>query len=309
LDNIASQTNYNGRQLISSSNALSAANTHTFQLGEKSSDSISTTAIHANTSGLPQSLSNVYEITETLGINGSLGFNNSDSNFNVTMTGNVEVDLTGEGGVFKNSGSGNITITVSSGGYEEMVLQTLTTGSFTDGGGGTFTLAPGGTIELVDSGINQPMSFSNMKITMNSSLTVTSGDFTSIVNNTGSLLLGGSATKASVGPTPLLLSDLKNLGTLTETNAKSYQQVVDDSITQLNKYRSDIGSTQNQVQSAVRNLMTQATNLEAAKSTIIDVDYASESASFNKEMIILSAGQFSLTQANTYQSSILSLLQ
>lgn len=37
LDNIASQTNYNGRQLITTSNALSAANAHIFQIGEKSS--------------------------------------------------------------------------------------------------------------------------------------------------------------------------------------------------------------------------------------------------------------------------------
>ncbi len=41
--------------------------------------------------------------------------------------------------------------------------------------------------------------------------------------------------------------------------ASAYMDKVDAAITQLNGYRGDIGSTQNQVESAVRNLMTQST--------------------------------------------------
>ena len=107
------------------------------------------------------------------------------------------------------------------------------------------------------------------------------------------------------------LSELKNLeeGGLTKDLADSFQSVVDAAITDLNGYRGDIGSTQNQVESAVRNLMTQSTNLSAAESIIRDVDYAEESANFNKQNIISQAGSYAISQANTVQQNVLKLLQ
>ena len=58
----------------------------------------------------------------------------------------------------------------------------------------------------------------------------------------------------------------------------------------------DVGSTQNQVESAIRNLMTQSTNISAAESIIRDVDYAKESSNFNKQNIISQAGAYALSQ-------------
>jgi len=107
----------------------------------------------------------------------------------------------------------------------------------------------------------------------------------------------------------LALDDLKSIGTLTATAAASQQAVVNDAITTLNGYRGDIGSTQNQVESAVRNLMTQSTNVQAAESIIRDVDYAEESANFNKQNIISQAGSYAISQANTVQQNVLRLLQ
>ena len=105
------------------------------------------------------------------------------------------------------------------------------------------------------------------------------------------------------------LAKLKDLTTLTKADAESFQAVVDAAITDLNGYRGDIGSTQNQVESAVRNLMTQSTNLSAAESIIRDVDYAEESANFNKQNIISQAGSYAISQANTVQQNVLKLLQ
>jgi flagellin len=70
-----------------------------------------------------------------------------------------------------------------------------------------------------------------------------------------------------------------------------------------------VGSTQNQVESAVRNLMTQATNVKSAESIIRDVDYAQESANFNKQNIISQAGAYAISQANMAQQNVLRLLQ
>ncbi|MAD43005.1 MAG: hypothetical protein CL623_11540 [Arcobacter sp.] len=107
------------------------------------------------------------------------------------------------------------------------------------------------------------------------------------------------------------LSELKDLAEngLTKDLADSFQDVVDAAITDLNGYRGDVGSTQNQVESAVRNLMTQSTNVQAAESIIRDVDYAQESANFNKQNIISQAGSYAISQANSVQQNVLKLLQ
>ncbi|MFY9083518.1 flagellin, partial [Aliarcobacter butzleri] len=84
---------------------------------------------------------------------------------------------------------------------------------------------------------------------------------------------------------------------------------IDKAITTLNGYRGDIGSTQNQIESAIRNLSTQATNIKNAESVIRDVDYAQESANFNKLNIISQAGSYAISQANAVQQNVLKLLQ
>ncbi len=111
--------------------------------------------------------------------------------------------------------------------------------------------------------------------------------------------------------TGLALTSINALGAngLTSALAASEQATVDTAITTLNGYRGDIGSTQNQVESAVRNLMTQATNIKAAESVIRDVDYAEESANFNKLNIISQAGSYAISQANATQQNVLRLLQ
>ncbi|MCG3714104.1 flagellin [Aliarcobacter butzleri] len=95
----------------------------------------------------------------------------------------------------------------------------------------------------------------------------------------------------------------------TKTMAASGQKLIDDAITKLNGYRGDIGSTQNQVESAIRNLTTQATNIKNAESVIRDVDYAAESANYNKLNIIAQAGSYAISQANSTQQNVLRLLQ
>ena len=91
--------------------------------------------------------------------------------------------------------------------------------------------------------------------------------------------------------------------------ASAGQKAIDTAITTLNGYRGDIGSTQNQVESAVRNLMTQATNIKNAESVIRDVDYAEESANFNKLNIISQAGSYAISQSNAVSQNVLRLLQ
>lgn len=84
---------------------------------------------------------------------------------------------------------------------------------------------------------------------------------------------------------------------------------VDAALTKLNGWRADFGSTQNQLESAIRNIMTQVTNTKAAESVIRDVDYAQESANFNKQNIVAQAGTYAISQANAVSQNVLRLLQ
>ena len=119
-------------------------------------------------------------------------------------------------------------------------------------------------------------------------------------NSTVSLLTGGS-----------LMSELKDLdsGQLTAAKANQFMSTVDEAMSQLNANRSDFGSTQNQLESSIRNMQTTQTNLKAAESVIRDVDYASESANFNKQNIIAQAGTYAMSQANAMQQNVMRLLQ
>ena len=120
----------------------------------------------------------------------------------------------------------------------------------------------------------------------------------------------GSAAKAATAAFGALSMGAKSAaGFFTRAQASAGQIAIDKAITKLNGYRGDIGSTQNQVESAIRNLMTQATNIKNAESVIRDVDYAEESANFNKLNIISQAGSYAISQSNATQQNVLRLLQ
>ena len=100
-----------------------------------------------------------------------------------------------------------------------------------------------------------------------------------------------------------------NTGTSAQDAARGHLDTVDKALSTLNAWRADIGATQNQIESAVRNIQTQVTNVKAAESVIRDVDYAAESANFNKQNIISQAGSYAISQANAVQQNVLRLLQ
>ncbi|MGH2307409.1 flagellin [Aliarcobacter sp. ERUVET-8] len=130
-----------------------------------------------------------------------------------------------------------------------------------------------------------------------------------IQSNVGGLGLTTLA-KNALSAAGMGVKSLGKAGTVFSRGMASAQQKnVNDAITKLNSYRGDVGSTQNQVESAVRNLMTQSTNIKAAESVIRDIDYAEESATFNKLNIISQAGSYAISQSNATQQNVLRLLQ
>ncbi|MFY4787830.1 flagellin [Aliarcobacter butzleri] len=130
-----------------------------------------------------------------------------------------------------------------------------------------------------------------------------------INSNVSGLSLGSLAKAVRSGAKMSAGATAGTTGIFTRTAASAGQKAIDRAISKLNGYRGDIGSTQNQVESAIRNLTTQATNIKNAESTIRDVDYAAESANYNKLNIIAQAGSYAISQANSTQQNVLRLLQ
>ena len=89
-------------------------------------------------------------------------------------------------------------------------------------------------------------------------------------------------------------------GILTEANTY---------ITALDTQRAKLGALQNQMEYAVSNVTEMASNLSAARSRVIDTDYASETASLTKGQILQQAATAMLAQANQMPNVILSLLK
>jgi len=80
-------------------------------------------------------------------------------------------------------------------------------------------------------------------------------------------------------------------------------------ITYLDKQRSTLGAIQNQMEYAVNNVNELSANLTAARSRIVDTDYATETASLTKGQILQQAATAMLAQANQMPNVILSLLK
>ncbi|MDC7228020.1 MAG: flagellin [Spirochaetales bacterium] len=84
--------------------------------------------------------------------------------------------------------------------------------------------------------------------------------------------------------------------------------LVDSALKQVSKQRADLGAYQNRFETASKGVAIAAENLQAAESTIRDVDMASEMSKYVKNQILLQSSTAVLAQANTQPQAILQLL-
>ena len=84
---------------------------------------------------------------------------------------------------------------------------------------------------------------------------------------------------------------------------------IDSAITSVNSQRATFGAAMNQLTYAVDNLSNVKVNSEAARSRILDTDYAIETSELARTQIIQQAGTAMLAQANQLPQTVLSLLQ
>ena len=84
---------------------------------------------------------------------------------------------------------------------------------------------------------------------------------------------------------------------------------IDAALSSVSLNRADLGALQNRLDAAVSNLTSTSTNLSAARSQILDADYAAETTALTKSQVVQQAATAMLAQANQTSQMVLSLLQ
>jgi len=115
-------------------------------------------------------------------------------------------------------------------------------------------------------------------------------------------------------PMKLMSGTITSISIAQDADGKDVQLTVDalstldNALSQIDSFRSDLGAVQNRFEDAITNLSTNETNLSAARSRIEDADYAMEVADMTRAQILQQAGTSVLAQANQLPQNVLSLL-
>ena len=136
-----------------------------------------------------------------------------------------------------------------------------------------------------------------------------SSDAAFTVGGTDDGTLTGFDGATGVTSTDNTVTGIATLDISSYAGAELAMRQVDAALKQVNAGRADLGAVQNRFSSVVTNLQTSSENLSAARSRIMDADYAKETANLSRTQILAQAGTAMLAQANQSSQSVLSLLR
>ena len=100
-----------------------------------------------------------------------------------------------------------------------------------------------------------------------------------------------------------------NKGITTAASALTALANVDKMLGMVNAKRAEFGAVQNRFQAVIENLQVSAENQTAARSRIMDADFAAETANLTRAQVLQQAGTAMLSQANSLPNNVLSLLR
>jgi flagellin len=130
------------------------------------------------------------------------------------------------------------------------------------------------------------------------------------LNSNAAYQVGGSnSAKAGLSTASATLTAISTIDISSVSGANSAISLVDGALDQVSKIRASLGAVQNRFQSTIASLSATSENLAAARSRILDADYAQETAALTRGQILQQAGTAILAQANSLPQSVLSLLR
>jgi flagellin len=133
---------------------------------------------------------------------------------------------------------------------------------------------------------------------------------TSYVQNPLATTTANETDKASfVNNSKLVVDAAIDADAVATDYALSAINYIDAAIAAIDTERSNLGSTQNRFTTTISNLQNGIENQSAAKSRIMDADFAAETANLSKGQILQQAGTAMLAQANQSGQSVMTLLR
>ncbi|MDB4215275.1 flagellin [Burkholderiaceae bacterium] len=130
---------------------------------------------------------------------------------------------------------------------------------------------------------------------------VTLSDSVASSSTTSTTSVSSTSTTGTVAVSQISVS--------TQEDAVAALAVIDNALDYVNTERSKLGAVENRLNHTIDNLSNIITNTAAAKSRIVDTDYAVETAELARAQIVQQAATAMLAQANQSSQSVLSLLQ
>jgi flagellin len=97
--------------------------------------------------------------------------------------------------------------------------------------------------------------------------------------------------------------------TATTADIATVMAGIDAAIDMVNSERATLGASQSRFEAVISNLMTASENQSAARSRIMDADFAAETANLSRAQILQQAGNAMVAQANQLPQMVLRLLQ
>jgi len=95
----------------------------------------------------------------------------------------------------------------------------------------------------------------------------------------------------------------------TSANVLTAVDVIDNALKNIDTARAKLGASQNRLTATIGNLQSSIENQSAARSRIMDTDFAAETANLSRNQILSQAGTAMLAQANQAGQAVLSLLR
>ncbi|MCE6953000.1 flagellar filament protein [Cereibacter sphaeroides] len=120
---------------------------------------------------------------------------------------------------------------------------------------------------------------------------------------------GGSETMTTSQHFGSKLSAVSQIDLTTSEGAAEAIKVIDVALSKISESRADLGAVSNRLDSTISNLTNISTSVQAAKSQVMDADFAAESTALARGQILSQAATAMLAQANSSKQNVLSLLR
>ena len=326
VNNVAQTTAFNGVNLLDGS--FQGA---TFQVGANAGQTISVSSV---SSAAASNLGTVY--TGQVSVAGDT--------VNLANGGTATTANAGAAGAFSAANlaadltlGGNAQASISG---DSLTLKVNVDGTNSTTGGIALTGTPSTDLKSIAAGINQAISSAGgvvatvdptgSFIVFSATAAANQGHIVtaavnSVTDSNGSALTVGGTTVTDLGldgadtignfsnggaaQTPTASSTLSGLDVKSVDNSNLSLISIDAALQQVAATGAQLGAYQGRFQAAITGLNTDSTNLQAARSSIQDTDYAQATSQLSKAQILQQASTAMVAQANMVPQNVLTLLQ